>query len=121
MSGLRWFSSVLIALALVAGAVLLLQRQSAAQLREEIALLREEHRGIARLRAENQRLLAAQLPEAELERLRSDRAAVVRLRGEIEKVKNGVQAQETELAQQAASKTAVAPAPAAPALALNIG
>jgi Tfp pilus assembly protein PilN len=87
MSALRWLSALLLALAVVAGAALLLQRQATAQLRDEIALLRDENRELARLRAENKRL-AAVLPVAtELEQLRADRAAVVRLRGEIEKLK----------------------------------
>ncbi len=87
MSALRWLSALLLALALVAGAALLLQRQIAAQLRDEIALLRDENRTLARLRAEHERLTAAQIPAAELERLRADRAAVVQLRAEIEQLK----------------------------------
>lgn len=87
MNPLRWLSALLLVLALVAGGALLLQRQAAAQLQGEIALLRGEHRDLARLRAENQRLTAAQLPAAELARLRDDHAAVMRLRGEIEKLK----------------------------------
>ena len=77
----------MLALALVAGAALLLQRQAAVQLREEIALLRDEQRELAQLRAEHQRLVAAQVSEAELARLRADRTAVVQLRGEIERWK----------------------------------
>ncbi|MBI4623853.1 MAG: hypothetical protein HY736_11645 [Verrucomicrobia bacterium] len=87
MNPLRWLSALLLALACVAGASLWLQRQAAAALRDEIVLLREENRELARLRAENRRLVAAQAPAAELERLRADRAAIVRLRGEIEKLK----------------------------------
>jgi hypothetical protein len=87
MNPLRWLSALLLALALAAGASLWLQRQAAAALRDEIMLLREENRELARLRAERQRLLTAQVPVAELERLRADRAAIVRLRDEIEKLK----------------------------------
>ncbi len=67
MTALRWLSALLLALAFVAGGALLLQRQTTAQLRGELALLRNEHR--------------------QLERLRADRAALVRLGGEIAGVK----------------------------------
>src|SRR4051812_49000207 len=90
MNRLRWLSALLLMVALAAGAALWLQRQAALALREEIAALREEQRGLEQLRAENRRLAAAQLPDAELARLRDDHAAVVRLRGEIEKLKAAV-------------------------------
>ena len=77
---IRWF---LIAL-LAAGAVVFLQREAAASLRSELALLRDENRELARLKAEHERLRAAQLPPAELDRLRADRAALLQLRSEIE-------------------------------------
>lgn len=83
----RWLSVLLLALAAVAGAAWLLQRQSGAQLRDEIALLQDENRQLAQLRAENARLVAAQTPPAEVERLRADHAAVGQLRAEIEKLK----------------------------------
>ena len=84
MAALRWLSALLLALALAAGTSLWLQRQAATQLRAEIAQLREDSRDLAKLRAENQRLVAAQVPEAELARLRSDHAAVLRMRAELE-------------------------------------
>lgn len=74
----------MLALAVVAGAGFALQRQAAAALREEIVLLRDEQRALARVRAENEKLKAAQIPAAEVERLRADRLAVLRLRTEIE-------------------------------------
>lgn len=74
----------MLALTVVAGAGYVLQRQAAAALRAEIALLRDEQRALARVRAENEKLKAAQIPAAELERLRADRLAVLRLRTEIE-------------------------------------
>ena len=83
----RWLSFGLLALAVVAGAEWWLQRQAAAQLRGEIALLRDEGRELARLRKENQRLAAALPTTAELARLRADHAAVVQLRTEIENLK----------------------------------
>ena len=97
MNALRWLSALLVALAFVAGAALWLQWQQAAQLRDEIILLREENRDMARLRAENQRLVAEKLPAAELERLRVDHAAVARLRTEIENVRETLQARERAL------------------------
>lgn len=79
--------AALLALAVVAGAGFALQRQAAEALRQEIALLRDEQRALARLRAENEKLKASQVPAAELERLRADRLAVLRLRTEIEGMK----------------------------------
>ena len=87
MSNLRWLSALLLTLAVVAGGMLWLQRQSAAQLRGEIALLRDENRKLADLRAENARLVAAQPTAAQLEAMRADHAAVRQLRSEIEKLK----------------------------------
>src|SRR5258708_7125210 len=107
MTALRWLSALLLALAIVAGAALWLQRQAAAQLRDEIALLREERGKVVRLRAENSKLTAAQVSAAELERLRADRAAVVQLRGEIEKLKAGVDDRERALKLLAATASAV--------------
>ncbi len=92
MNALRWLSVGLLALALMAGMSLWLQRQAAAQLRDEIAQLREDNRELAKLRAENQRLAAAQVPAAELARLRADRAAVLRLRAELEALKTSTPA-----------------------------
>ena len=87
MSAHRWSTVALLALAVVAGAGFALQRQSAAALQQEITLLREENHRLARLRAENQRLQADQVPVMEVERLRADHAALLRLRAEIEEMK----------------------------------
>lgn len=112
MNPLRWLSALLLALALAAGAALWLQREAAAQMRGEIALLREENRELARLRAENQRLAAALPPAAEVDRLRADRAAVVSLRGEIERTKDSLVAREGALAAPAGNVGAAALVPA---------
>ncbi len=101
MSTHRWLSVLLLAAALVAGAALVLQRQSAAQLRDEIALLRDENRQLAQLRAENAKLVAAQPPATELERLRGDRAAVGQLRAEIDRLKVQTEARARALAESA--------------------
>ena len=79
---------MLLALALVAGAAWLIQAQSAAQLRGELALLRDDNRELARLREEHARLAAAQPTAAQLAALRADHAAVVRLQGEINALKD---------------------------------
>ena len=101
MNSLRWWSVLLLALALGAGAGWLVQWQMAAQLREEIVLLRDDQRDLARLRADHRRLVAAQVSEAELARLRADRAAVVRLRGEIENLQARAEQKERALARAA--------------------
>jgi hypothetical protein len=103
MNALRWLSVLLLALALVAGTSLWLQRQAATQLRAEIAQLREDGRDLAKLRAENQRLAAAQPSEAELARMRSDHAAVLRMRAELEKTKGNLQVSERALAAPASN------------------
>jgi hypothetical protein len=81
---------VLALLALVVGAGLALQHQAAIELRDEVALLREQHRTVARLRSERARLDAAQLSPADLAGLRADHAAVARLREEVEALRQRV-------------------------------
>lgn len=83
----RWMSFALLALAAAAALGFALQRTESAALRREIHLLREESRALVRLKAENERLKAAQTPLTEIERLRADHAAVQRLRDEIEAMK----------------------------------
>jgi hypothetical protein len=97
MTALRWLSAFVFALALAAGAGLLLQWQAEAQLRGEIALLREERSGLVRLQAEHDRLVAVQPSAGELEQLRGDRAALERLRGELA----GLKARADEMARAA--------------------
>ncbi len=99
MTASRWVSVGLLGIAAVAGAALWLQRQAAADLRDEIALLRDDRRELARLRDENQRLAAALPPAVKLEELRADRAAVLRMRSEIERARRGLEAREQALAQ----------------------
>ncbi len=108
MSSLRWLSAGLLALALVAGAALWLQRQAAAQLHDEIAQLQEKQRELARLRAEHARLMVAQPSAAELEQLRNDRAALERLRGELNQLKA-----RTDEVTRAAERAALPLTPAA--------
>ena len=78
---------LLLIVAIGAGVTWWLQAQEAAALRAEVALLRDERSELARVRAENLRLTTEQPPAAEIERLRADRAATLRLRAEIEALK----------------------------------
>jgi hypothetical protein len=102
MSTFRWPTILLLAFALAAGGALLLQRQAAAQLRDELTLLREEQRELARLRTERARLQAVQPSPAELEQLRGDRAALPRLRDEVGQLR-----QQTQAMAQAAERAAL--------------
>lgn len=114
MTKSRFTIAILGALALVAGALLWLQRQSTEALRTEIVLLREQKAELNQVRAENARLKGALISEADLARLRADRAAVLRLRGEIERTRKDLDQQERALAEQAAEAKTVK-------LAMNIG
>jgi hypothetical protein len=110
---------LLLTLAMAAGLALWLQRQAAADLREDLALLQGDRRELTRLREENGRLAAALPPAEKIEVLRADRAAVGRLRGEIEKTRDNVQARERALAAPPAVAATAAPTP--PALTLAVG
>jgi hypothetical protein len=72
--------------AFVAGiaTLLTLQRHHSIALREELKTARFEAAALAELVAENTRLKQKQIPIEELERLRADRAALPRLRAELE-------------------------------------
>jgi hypothetical protein len=86
MRALHWLSLGVLAIAIVMGARYFLQRQERAALRAEISALQQENSQLGELRAENSRLLAQKISDTELERLRSDRAALTRLRAEIDKL-----------------------------------
>jgi uncharacterized protein HemX len=83
----RWLAALLVIVALGLGAAGLVQRRETEALRAEVALLQAGARERARIEAEHRRLLAAQPPPAEIERLRNDRAALLRLQAEIEALK----------------------------------
>ena len=92
-------AALLLAVAMIAGAATWLARAEAAALRAEILLLRDDLRELERLRGENQRL-AASLPAAEtLALLHADHAAVIRLRGEIETLKENLSTRQRALAE----------------------
>ena len=90
----RWITGLLLSLTLVAGAAWWLQRQATEGLRGEIAWLREERGELARLETEHRRLEASAVKAEELARWRDEHAAVVRLRGEIETMRRGIEARE---------------------------
>jgi len=98
MTTSRWIAGVLVVLASVSGAALGLQRREAEVLRGQIALLREERGEWQQMGEENRRRAAEQVVPEELARLPADHAAVVRLRGEIERLRESVQAREREVA-----------------------
>jgi hypothetical protein len=108
---MRWFFVGLLIVA--AGGALLLQREATANLRSEVALLRENQRELATLRAERERLIAAQPAPAEVERLRADRTALNQLRAEIDKMKEHAARREVA----AANPTR----PSVPAVAIGVG
>ncbi|MBC7369272.1 MAG: hypothetical protein H7343_21100 [Undibacterium sp.] len=62
------------------------------ELRAEVAALRQREREADRLAAKNRRLSEARMSAMELESLRGDHAAVVRLREEIEALRRGAEA-----------------------------
>jgi hypothetical protein len=84
-----------VALAIVTSG-LVLQWMSNRELRDEVALYREQADNRTRLEAEQQRLRAAQLPAAEQAALRADHAAVVRIRNEVESLRTQVEQAERE-------------------------
>ena len=100
----RFLAVLLLGGAVAAGAALLMQRQTGDLLQAELGLARDEQKEIARLRAENVRI-AATLPATDaLATLRTDHAAVLRLRSELEKLKDNVQAREKAMAVTERSK-----------------
>ena len=105
MRGLKLMWLGVGALLVVASGVFALQRAAAAQAREEVALLRSQREDEARLRDENSRLVVAQVPEAELERLKADRAALGRLRAEVDELRERA----NERSKPAAAPVSVAP------------
>lgn len=94
MAASRWISAALVAVAVAMSIAAWLRHEEAVTLRAEVGLLREDKKELARQRAENRRLKAAQLPAAELAALQADHDAVVRLRAEIEALKARTAAEE---------------------------
>ena len=97
MRTLRWVLLGIFAAGI--GVTLFLQRETTANLRGEIALLRDEQRELAALRTEHERLVAAQPAAAERARLRAERDALARLRAELETMKQRAARMEAEAAR----------------------
>jgi hypothetical protein len=104
MRALHWISLALLGFAIVSGAWHLLRRQESAALRAEIASLEQENRRLADLRAEHERLLAGKVSDSDLERLRNDRAALQRLRAEINQLNESADRKARALREPAADK-----------------
>src|SRR5438105_2943877 len=89
MSRAPWiFFGIIAVLAVGDVTVLILQRQAERDVGRHLALEREQNRELNRLRAERRRLVSAQANEGEVNALSEDRAALDRLRGEIDALKN---------------------------------
>ena len=78
------FFLVFAALIIAGGTALAMQWREAMELRVALERAKIDAGELARLRDENRRLHAQQISPAELERLRSDHAALPRLRAELE-------------------------------------
>lgn len=85
--GVRWLTITLGVVAFAGAGGWWFQRETTAALRSEVALLREQQREFAVLQVERDRLRGAQPAAAELERLRGDRSALLRLKAEIDELK----------------------------------
>ena len=78
------FAIALLALVATGGAAYALQREKTMHLRAELLQAQANAAELSRLQAENQRLRQKQVAPSELSRLREDRAAMGRLRAELE-------------------------------------
>jgi hypothetical protein len=92
--------------------VVVWQRQSAGGLRAEVELQREQVKTRAELAANIARLRAEQISAADLEALRGDRAALLRLRGEIDALRRRAE----ECARVVAAKAVEAAKPREPSI-----
>jgi biopolymer transport protein ExbD len=106
MRSLRWISVGLVVVGVVALVRYLIERQESAALRSEIALLQQEQHRVTRLRAENERLVAGKVSDAELQRLRNDRAALNRLRNEINVLETNAEQRAKAIQEPPAGKAA---------------
>jgi hypothetical protein len=104
-----WFIPVVVAV--VVGTVLALQWQATGQLRDEVNMRRKLGHELAGLQQQHGELLQKQIPVADLESLRADRAALLRLRAEIETLKTNAErprpAQESKAPPLAAKSPAM--------------
>lgn len=106
------FSAVLVLVAGGFSAAVVWQRQTASALRAEVEFQREQEKSRAQLAAETARLRAKQISAADLEALRGDRAALARLRGEIDALRRRAE----EYARVVAAKAVEAAKPREPSI-----
>lgn len=99
------------ALLVVIGVGMFRQHLERVQLRATIALAEIELQELTALRAQRERLLASKLPESKLRQLRADRAALNRLRTELENLKDTVAAKRAPVAHSSAVSGDVLPPP----------
>lgn len=83
MQARHWIALGLLAASVAGFAGLLIEHQETKALRSQIEILQQENQRAGQLRAERDRLVAGKVSDAELQRLRGDRAALIRLRNEI--------------------------------------
>ena len=76
------------ALIVVGGGVLFLQHQRVAQLRSELGELRRQQEEVAQLRRENQQLAVQGVSAEQMAALRDDHTSLLRMRREIDAIKN---------------------------------
>lgn len=83
------------------------QRLTMGPLRAELDMLRERQGEVQRLRRERERLRVQQVPAEELARLRADRAAIERLRGEMSAVQTSSDEKTRSVQARASERFAV--------------
>jgi hypothetical protein len=112
-------TTALLAIAAGTGAAWWWQAQRAAVWRVELAQLQEERAEARQLQQQHARLAAAQVSEADRANLDTDRAAVVRLRAEIDELKRNLEARERALAEESARRLVPPPPVRAPDVVLR--
>lgn len=116
-----WKGGLIVVVAAVIAGVAWTQDRASKRLGREVMEARTRKADVARLRDENRRLKEAQISDAELERLRSDRAAVEQLRRELERLKGSVARRSVAREKRATASSSPVPAtPPAAELGLRI-
>lgn len=103
MKTLYWWG-VLGGLAVMLGLGMAWQRLQRQPMQAEIEVLRDQQQEIGRLQAQRAKLIAAQVPEAEMQRLRNDRVAIARMRREVESLRAKAELKSREVAGQPAER-----------------
>jgi hypothetical protein len=115
-----WLMVGLLAIAAGAGAAWCWQGQRATVWRWELAQLQAERAEAQQLQQKHARLAAAQVPEADRAAHEADRAAVARLRTEIDGLKRNVEVRERALAEETARRLVPPLPPPAPDVTLRL-